>query len=144
MYLADVGTNAWLTWAIAAQTAIDADRQTLTDALDIHPDNFVEIPVVFGNNSNRRTARSGDSVNMLIINNGGLPCCLIPKPFGPVINGSYAFERAIELYLAPYGNPTLHFINCWSDLHRFEGEIHCGTNQIPQLRVLRWWEAAPP
>jgi len=146
-YLADEGPGRdWLTCANIAQAAIDADRDRLVAALGIGHDQFVEIPVVFGREGGRPAAglvgHSADSVNMLVLTNAGV-VCIVPKPFGPVANGTYLFEHAIATQLAAFGAPTLHFVNDWADLHAHDGEIHCGTNQVPFMRVQRWWHQQP-
>jgi protein-arginine deiminase len=133
-YLANQQGEPWLTQAVKDQTAIDLDRGRLTTALQIDPRNFVEIPVIFEG--------SADSANMLILNNGGAPVCIVPKPFGPVAGGVYLFESCITAALHPF-NPTVHFVNDWVDFHANHGEIHCGTNQVPVARVIPWWEHAP-
>lgn len=142
-YLANHGgARDWVTYATTAQTAIDADRVTLEAALACGHNQFVEIPVVFGQDIAGLVGHSADSVNMLILTNVGV-VCIVPKPFGPVANGTYVFEHSISTQLNAFGAPTLHYVNDWQDLHAHDGEIHCGTNQVPVSRVQRWWDAQP-
>lgn len=129
-----------------AQAKIDVDRVLLKRELRIGDTDFVEVPVVFGGDTTldgqivNAIARTGDSVNMLVLNNDDGKHFVIAKPFGPVMNGVYVFERCIELALRSLGWNNLHFVNDWQDFHENHGEIHCGTNQIPREREIRWWE----
>jgi protein-arginine deiminase len=98
----------------------------------------VEIPVMFKPEDEKYVGLTADSVNLVLINNGGPGVCIVPKPFGPVMNGTYIFQRAIQMQLEALGL-TVHFVNDWNDFHRNDGEIHCGTNHLPINRNISWW-----
>jgi protein-arginine deiminase len=123
---------------LATQTAIDADRARLRVGLNVTQAEFVEIPVMFKPEDEKYVGLTADSVNLVLINNGGPGVCIVPKPFGPVMNGTYIFQRAIQMQLEALGL-TVHFVNDWNDFHRNDGEIHCGTNHLPINRNISWW-----
>lgn len=142
-YLADPGqpTHEWM-FDTVQQPFIDAARQTLLAGLVVGGvplnDNYIiEIPVMLRPNAAGMLIDTADSVNMLILGNN----CLVPKPFGPVCGevSTYLFEYYIRRKL-PLGL-TVTFLNDWEGFHVHEGEIHCGTNQVPQPLPddRAWW-----
>ncbi|KAB0402254.1 hypothetical protein E2I00_013719, partial [Balaenoptera physalus] len=50
----------------------------------------------------------------------------IPKPFGPIINGSCCLEEKVRSLLEPLGLYCI-FIDDYLSYHKLLGEIHCGT-----------------
>ena len=138
-----------------AQENIDKVRETLKRELNIQDEDFLEIPVIFSIPPAK--AITPNSVNMLVINNTGNSCsCLVPKPFGPVVQTSnsentsqhYLFEADIEQKLKCLGL-NVQFVNNWDEYHSRDGQIHCGTNQFPYLsegkeNQLKWWEMSEP
>ncbi len=123
-----------------AQTPIDQARQSLLNGLGngtpLADTCIIEIPILLAVSGGLCVTDTADSVNMLILGNR----CLVPKPFGPVCANTYLFEHYIQAKLAPLGL-NLTFLNDWQDFHSHEGEIHCGTNQVPlPLPANRaWW-----
>jgi hypothetical protein len=127
------------------QRAIDEGcREKLKKGLGLADCDFIDLPVLFFSN----TAATADSTNMLVLNSPHeRRCrCLIAKPFGPVLRGEYVFEKYIESELGKLGL-EIEFASDWKDMHTHEGEIHCGTNQLPApLPAIRrkWWLSEPP
>jgi protein-arginine deiminase len=65
---------------------------------------------------------------------------LVPKPFGPIIDGEDPFEVVVRERLEALGL-DVRFVDNWSLYHRLEGEIHCGSQgerSLPDGTV--WWE----
>ncbi|AHX21988.1 hypothetical protein CY96_29810 (plasmid) [Bacillus bombysepticus str. Wang] len=66
---------------------------------------------------------------------------LIPKPYGPQINGECVFEKYIRDAL-----PTRNAIfidDCYS-YHKNLGEVHCGINvKRKPFNNMHWWEYDP-
>jgi hypothetical protein len=126
--------------AQTTQRALDADRGRLLAGLNATEDEFIDLPVIFQpEGADTFAGFTADSVNMVVINNAEGCRCIVPKPFGPVMSGQYLFEVYIAQRLTALGL-EVHFINDWHDFHRNDGEIHCGTNQLPVSRQVRWWE----
>ena len=90
-------------------------------------------------NPREHVAYTGNSVNMLVVTMGdGSAGLVVPKPFGPMVNGTCQFEREIESQLTGSGN-TMSFIDCFVTYHHLDGEIHCGTNTKRRPPTDRWW-----
>jgi protein-arginine deiminase len=128
------------------QPKLNTARQTLKDELELEDDDFIEVPVLLKmSEDNKCFFETPDSINMLVLNDwaGGTCTCLVPKPYGPVLNGEYVFERYLTGQLTPL-DVTFSFV---SDLpfSLHHGEIHCGTNQrhVPLLDPA-WWHHKPP
>jgi protein-arginine deiminase len=123
-----------------AQPLIDADRTALRTGLGgaapLTDDHVIDVPVLLPGN----VTETADSVNMLVLRNGGGTRCLVPKPFGPVWQNTYVFQHYLDRRLSALG---LHvtFVNDWDYLHAHEGEVHCGTNQLHTLPAgnRAWW-----
>ncbi len=76
-------------------------------------------------------------VNHLVLGENSI----VPKPFGPLINGKCAFEKSFEEAL-PERN--IYFIDDWYSYHEMLGEIHCGTNTRREpFKSKKWWEFIP-
>jgi hypothetical protein len=103
---------------------------------------FLPIPLILNAGAGGAVPFTGDSVNMLILNVPGGACrCLVPKPFGPIIAGEYVFEKYIQLQLERL-QVNVTFLND-PNFHYDDGEIHCGTNQIPVNASYDWWNLIP-
>lgn len=122
------------------QKCMDINRKILRENLDLTDIDVIEIPVLFYPRSSidkRTTAFFPDMVNHLVINNTSL----VPKPYGPIINGEDEFERAFRNAL-PERN--VQFIDDWYSYHEMLGEIHCGTNvRRKPFTHIKWWETTP-
>lgn len=127
-------------FARQTQPRIDAVRQQLMEELDLKESDLLDVPVLFHGN----VPITADCVNMLVLNTEEQTRCLVPKPFGPVFGGEYVYERYIHDQLTAL-RATFRFQDDWFDFHIDEGEIHCGTNQLPvALAEYRWWEMDKP
>jgi hypothetical protein len=137
-----------------AQPIIDATRTTLCARLGapgapgvpLGPEYVIEVPVLLEASGGKAVTETADSVNMLVLRDGGgATRCLIPKPFGPVASGVYVFQEYLQRRLGALPIAQMAFANDWDDFHRHEGEIHCGTNQVPALLPANrgWWLHQP-
>lgn len=121
--------------------------------IDLKLEDVIEVPVIFMPVDDTRTesaALTADMVNMLVLNQN----CLVPKPYGPVVNNVDLFEKDIRDKFAASGldrTLTPRFVDDWYAYHDGHGEIHCGTNtwRYPQdldrwsADWARWWEFTP-
>jgi hypothetical protein len=143
-------------WFDAVTPRLDADRARLLGALQRADGDVIGVPALLGyaEAENRYLTETADSVNMLVIREGNGARCLVPKPFGPVCCGRYLFEHYINRKLTELGL-MVTFVNNWLFLHCDDGEVHCGTNQVPVLETMHqwpvagaadrtWWLRAPP
>jgi len=112
----------------------DQNRGILQGALGIEDKDILEIPVVFYPPSTQRTlAYFPDMVNHLVIGNYSL----VPKPYGPVVDGEDQFEKAFRDAMP---TRTVKFIEDWYSYHELSGEVHCGTNCLREPPPVNWWE----
>ena len=126
-------------WAANAvfQEYQDANRQILKEKLGIGYADFVDIPVAFYPPSTQRTlAYFPDMVNHLVLGQWSL----VPKPYGPVVDGEDQFEKA---FCDAVPNRKVRFIEDWYSYHELSGEVHCGTNCLREPPDFRWWEHKP-
>jgi hypothetical protein len=138
-------TNLFLDRALATadlyQPPLDRARAALRDELGFTDADIIDIPVLLVTEANCAVGLTGDSVNMLVIAGNPASSCLVPKPFGPVYAGAYIFETYMTGVLNALG-VNYQFL-CDDYLHVQEGEIHCGTNQVPLPLpgdAPKWWD----
>jgi protein-arginine deiminase len=122
------------------QASLDLNREILLMELEIGEVDVVELPVLFWppTPGNPRTAAFfPDLVNHLVIGN----VSVVPRPYGPRIDGEDAFERAFREALP---ERDARFVDDWYAYHEQLGEVHCGTNvrRSPPADV-HWWEHRP-
>ena len=125
------------------QQIMTGARSVLERELGLDVADFVDIPVVFqvrraqDNSLLPTLAYFPDMVNHLVHND----LSIVPKPYGPVVNGKCAFEKAFEDALP---GRRVKFIDDWYSYHEMSGEVHCGTNALRQrFAVSRWWSVRP-
>lgn len=118
-------------------------RKVLERELGLDGADFVDIPVAFqvrrapDGQLMRTLAYFPDMVNHLVHND----LSIVPKPYGPVIAGKCAFEKAFEDALP---GRRVKFIDDWYSYHEVWGEVHCGTNALRQpFAAARWWSVRP-
>ncbi|MBY0430777.1 MAG: protein-arginine deiminase domain-containing protein [Rhodospirillales bacterium] len=131
----EINGKTWLPVMSETQKILDTIRQTLMDSLCLQDTDITEIPAMF--RKQRGQFLSPDSVNMLVINTGNQLHCVVPKPFGPVLNNTYIFEEYIADCLDRLGLKAIFLADF--EFSQSEGEIHCGSNQVPQPRKRPWW-----
>ena len=120
------------------QAKITAVKGVLCRELALDDADILEVPVIFIEHHALRgmaDALTADMVNMLVLNRH----CIIPKPFGPVVDGKDLFEKDLEDKLTSLGLEG-HFIDDWYEYHVSQGEVHCGTNTLRAPTSARWWE----
>lgn len=119
---------------LAVQVMLDHIRDKLKEELAIGDADVVEVPILYN-------PSTGNMVNLLLVGK----TCVVPKPYGPLMDGRDLFEEAFKTDLAGIGL-DIHFINEWHEYHLDGGEIHCGTNQCPTNKSARdkqWWLQRP-
>jgi len=120
------------------QKHLDHNREILKKELGVTDKDVIEIPVLFYPPSSERTlAYFPDMVNHLVLGEWSL----VPKPYGPVVNGECMFEKAFR-EAVPYRK--VRFIEDWYSYHELSGEVHCGTNAVRSPAVgIHWWDSRP-
>ncbi|MGV2874181.1 protein-arginine deiminase family protein [Colwellia sp. E150_009] len=119
------------------QLHMDNNISILKKELEIDDSHIVDIPVLFHPLPGRTLAYFPDMVNHLVVGNSSI----VPKPYGPIINGECAFEKAFKDAM-PWRDVT--FINDWYSYHEMSGEVHCGTNTIRfPFPSKTWWSHKP-
>jgi protein-arginine deiminase len=136
-------------WDVNAgyQKLIDLNREILTEELGLDDADVFAIPVLyFGQRNERTKAFFPNMVNHLVIESSSTsilpkPTSIVPKPYGPVVNGKDAFEEA---FCATVPERDVRFIDDWYSYHQMVGEVHCGTNaRRTPFPDVRWWEHRP-
>lgn len=122
------------------QTSMDLNREMLLMELEIREADVIELPVLFWPPSpedQRTAAFFPDMVNHLVIGN----VSVVPRPYGPSIDGEDAFERAFRDALP---DRDVRFVDDWYAYHEQLGEVHCGTNVLRRPPDdVHWWEHRP-
>jgi protein-arginine deiminase len=120
------------------QSYIDWNKAVLLTEMGLTPSDIVYLPALYFAEGPRADAFFPGMVNMQVAN-GHLA---IPKPFGPVVGGKCAFEKAAEEVFHPL-KLKCHFIDTYEGYHLQMGEIHCGTNVVREPFMQPWWEFDP-
>jgi hypothetical protein len=113
-------------------------RADLVQGLGLHESVFHEVPVAFKEEGGA-LAYFPDMVNHLILG----PASIVPKPYGPSIDGKDPLEEAFKFAAGP--KRDVRFVDDWILYHEASGEVHCGTNvrRRPDLDT-PWWQTRPP
>lgn len=141
---AEITVNKLLDWSklwednAGYQKLIDLNREILTEGLGLGDADVFAIPVLFYGGKYKRTgAFFPNMVNHLVIGSTSI----VPKPYGPVVNGKDIFEEA---FCATVPEREVCFIDDWYSYHQMLGEVHCGTNaRRTPFPEVRWWEHKP-
>ena len=121
------------------QEILNFNQQILEKELGLTDNEIVQIPVLFHARpiDSRTVAFFPDMVNHLVIGENSI----VPKPYGPVIHGECAFEKAMKEALP---ERKFYFIDDWYSYHEMLGEVHCGTNtRRKPFDSKAWWEFLP-
>jgi protein-arginine deiminase len=60
-----------------------------------------------------------------------------PQQFAPRgTDNNDGFQKMIDQIV-----PNSNYIDDWTPLHLYEGEIHCGSNVLRQIPSSNWWNA---
>lgn len=122
------------------QAIMDLNREMLLMELDVGEVDVVELPVLFwppSPSEPRTAAFFPDMVNHLVIGD----VSVVPRPYGPRVDGVDAFERAFRDALP---DRDTRFVDDWYAYHEQLGEVHCGTNARRRpWPDLHWWEHRP-
>jgi protein-arginine deiminase len=124
------------------QGYIDAIKTKLMDELDLETSDFISLPVLFTMDESLFVAYTPGVVNMLVLTKPDKTVRLvIPKPFGPEVDGVCQFESHIRAALGPPAETgvDLEFVDDFFTYHVNYGEIHCGTNSKREPPIDRWW-----
>lgn len=123
------------------QKFIDLNKDILKTSLGLDDADIIYAPVTFkpaSAISRRVLAFFPDMVNHLIVNDFHI----VPKPYGPIINGQCVFEKLMTEVLPSY--KKVRYIDDWLSYHEVSGEVHCGTNTLRKpFSNVRWWEHMP-
>ncbi|XP_078571531.1 protein-arginine deiminase type-2-like [Branchiostoma floridae x Branchiostoma japonicum] len=118
------------------QRYINENREILKKELGLTEENIIDLPQLYQEVGRYRAAAAFPNlVNMLVLGK----FLGIPKPFGPIINGTCALEQHVTSLLEPLGL-TCDFLDDWYSYHVFLGEVHCGTQVRRQPSAFKWWK----
>jgi Protein-arginine deiminase (PAD) len=136
------------------QAKIATIVKTINTELNLNPADIIDVPILYTAFSAAKT-HVADMVNFVMLNTPGATVdaeaasctCIIPKPFGPIVNGVDIYENYFHQQLQALGI-TVSFLDEWYEYHLNDGEIHCGTNQLPDITVAasqkKWWTKQSP
>jgi hypothetical protein len=137
------------------QAKLSVTVKTISTELNLNPADIVAVPILYSSVLGAKT-HVADMVNFVMLNTPGATVdaeaasctCIVPKPFGPIVNGVDIYEHYFRQQLQTLGI-TVSFLDEWYEYHLNDGEIHCGTNQLPDTTVAaaqkKWWtKPAPP
>ena len=136
------------------QAKIATIVKTISTELNLNPADIIDVPILYTAFSAAKT-HVADMVNFVMLNTPGATVdeeaaactCIVPKPFGPIVNGVDIYEDYFRQQLQALGI-TVSFIDEWYEYHLNDGEIHCGTNQLPDITVAaaqkKWWTKPSP
>ena len=116
-----------------AQMYIDEARAKLQGEIGLADDEITDIPFLFERSYGKALAYQPGTVNLLHVDGK----VLIPDPFGPLIGGVDPFKDDLMKRLSALGL-EVHFADDWDTFHEGDGEVHCGTNALRDLK-LAWW-----
>jgi len=124
----------------AFQASMDLNREILMMELEIGEADVIELPVLFWPptpQDARTAAFYPDMVNHLVMGD----VSVVPRPYGPRIDGEDAFEQAFRAALP---DRDVRFVDDWYAYHEQLGEVHCGTNARRRPPAdIHWWEYRP-
>ncbi|WP_171180677.1 protein-arginine deiminase family protein [Ruegeria sp. HKCCD8929] len=124
------------------QDYMRANIEILKSELAVTDADIVRVPTCFqvsyvNGQLERTLAFFPDMVNHVVHND----LSIVPKPYGPIVDGKCAFEKAFEDSLP---DRRVVFIDDWYSYHELSGEVHCGTNaKRKPFGVSRWWNVLP-
>jgi protein-arginine deiminase len=127
------------------QQCMDQNREILKRELRLDEADIVDLPLLFcdpaTDQADRTTAYFPNIVNQLVIGKTSI----VPKPYGPIIDGECIFEKAIRESLRALDRDyEVCFIDDWYSYYVLDGDIHCGTNVYREpFPDARWWEYKP-
>lgn len=145
--------NSTLRDNMVIQTKLAVIVKTLKAELGIGDADIINVPILYTGFPGAKT-HVADMVNFLMLSTPGASLetpatactCIVPKPYGPIVNGIDIYERYFQQQLATLGITTI-FLDEWYEYHLNDGEIHCGTNQLPETTVAsarkKWWLHQP-
>ena len=116
------------------QSYLDLNIQILRKALGIDSCHIVHVPTLFHSpfKDGRAVACLPNMIDHLVLGNTSL----LPKPKGPIIKGTCAFEAA---FTESVPNRDVRFIDSWCVRREHQGEVRCATNTRRQpFSIARW------
>jgi protein-arginine deiminase len=119
----------------AAATRMDEMKAVLRAALELGDADVIPAPFLHHGEGARSAAFQPGTANLLVLSPS---LVVVADPHGPLVDGVDPFKAQLEQALAPHGL-TVAWIDEWDLLHRFVGEVHCGTNALRAVPSAPWW-----
>ena len=151
---AGLDSNSTLRDNLILQAKIAVTVKTIKTELNLNPADIIQVPILYTSVLGAKT-HVADMVNFVMLNTPGATVdveaascvCIVPKPFGPIVNGVDIYEDYLRQQLQTLGIAAT-FLDEWYEYHLNDGEIHCGTNQLPDITVVaaqkKWWQHPSP
>ncbi|XP_053546241.1 protein-arginine deiminase type-1-like [Bombina bombina] len=130
--------DSLMQYAKTTQEYVDLNRDIMKKELGLSEEDIIDIPLLYNKTKFGADSFFPNVVNMLVLDK----LLVIPKPFGPIINGECCLEKIVRSLLEPLGLKC-NFIDDYWTYHRNFGEVHCGTNVVRKPFSKKWWEIAP-
>lgn len=150
-----LSNQTWVEANAYAQKHIDANLETLLAEIPLAREDVIFVPTLFREasfsigssddglpphtppvmaNEKQLMAFYPASINGIVIGKNYFS----PKPWGPVLNGTDALEKAVE---AAYSRAEMSvgYVDDFLSHHVGAGEIHCGSNTLRKTDAI-WWE----
>lgn len=117
-----------------AQVEIETAIELMKSEVGLDAAEFTSMPFLFSRVYGAALAYQPGTVNLLHADGR----VVVPKPFGPTIDGKDPFETDVETRLGALGL-AVGFADDWDLYHVNMGEVHCGTNVAREI-ASNWWE----
>ncbi|MEL6713450.1 MAG: protein-arginine deiminase family protein, partial [Planctomycetota bacterium] len=138
------------------QSYLDANADVLQRELGLGVDDIVKIPVCFTVKKTQGILDRADAffpnmVNHLVVDRPSDDgqdvdrLSVVPRPYGPVVDGKCALEAAFEAALSGAKlKRRVRFVDDWLPYFTMQGDVHCGTNaRRTPPESTRWWHTRP-
>ncbi len=119
----------------SSQAKVDSESTKLVNEIGLQANEVMEMPFLYDVSFGEAVAYQPGTVNLLYADGA----VLLPDPFGPIINGADPFKEDLKTRLGAIGLQVF-FVDDWDTFHEGEGEVHCGTNAVRDMK-LKWWES---
>jgi protein-arginine deiminase len=129
-----------MTYNDAVQARIDSIVDVLSDAMDLAPSDFIEVPVLYEaeyyfGGLDLSIALNPGIQNLIVIDD----TLFTPDPEGPNVGGVDRWRQPVTAGLSPLGN-NVEFVDVFFSYHTLSGEAHCGSNVERSAMTGTWYE----